>query len=244
MLRPSPHGAWMRADRLVVRSLFRSRPWLLGASALAAVAGSTGAVAQSRDPVAVVERVTGKSAGVAEMDYIATGQVIRLGKQDTLVVSYLRACVRETIQGGTVRIGTDGSEVTNGDVKRQSFTCDAGRLRLRPQQASASGVMVFRGGPSREAQAEITIFARAPVIDGIGAGTLLIERSDRAADRLVINVTPAMLKRRTLDLAPLGVTLDAGGRYVLTAGDRQLIFSVSPEATSADGPLLRRLVRL
>ncbi|MBL8696734.1 MAG: hypothetical protein JNK67_00090 [Alphaproteobacteria bacterium] len=214
------------------------------AASVAAPLGGWIARAQSRDPVAVVERVTGRSAGVSEMDYIAVGQVIRLAKQDTLVVSYLRACVRETIQGGTVTVGENGSEVANGEVQRQKFVCDAGRLRLKPQQASASGVMVFRGGPPKEAMPEITIYARSPLIDGLGTGLLLIERTDKPADRLAIQIKPGMLKRRALDLLPMGITLEPGGRYVLTSGDRQLIFTVSTDATTPDGPLLRRLLRL
>ena len=59
----------------------------------------------ARAQVALVEEVNSKSAGVQSMDYVTTGRQIRLGKQDTLVLSYLGSCWRETIAGGTVTVG-------------------------------------------------------------------------------------------------------------------------------------------
>ena len=53
----------------------------------------------ARAQVALVEDVNSKSAGVQSMDYVATGKQIRLGKQDTLVLSYLKSCWREAIVG-------------------------------------------------------------------------------------------------------------------------------------------------
>ena len=54
---------------------------------------------------ALVEDVNSKSAGVQSMDYVVSGKQIRLGNQDTLVLSYLKSCWRETIVGGTVTVG-------------------------------------------------------------------------------------------------------------------------------------------
>ena len=48
------------------------------------------------------------------MDYLETGRVIRLGARETVVLSYLYSCTRETITGGTVTVGTDRSEVLSG----------------------------------------------------------------------------------------------------------------------------------
>lgn len=225
----------------------------LGASALVALAIATAGLARARtaEPVAIIEEVTGQSAGVQEMDYVAAGRVIRLAKDDTMVVSYMRTCLREAIRGGVVTIGQERSKVQGGDVKRETFTCDAGRLRLTSAQASASGAMAFRGasapaaqGAAAAPQSEITIYARAPVIDGIGPGALVIARKDKPADRVSINVVQAMLKRGTLDLQPLGVSLEPGGRYEVKAGERRLSFTVSSVTTSVGGPLLSRLLRL
>jgi hypothetical protein len=92
----------------------------------------------ARAQVALVEDVNSKSAGVQSMDYVATGKQIRLGKQDTLVLSYLKSCWRETIAGGTVTVGAEQSDVQGGTVQRQKVDCDGDRLILTAQQASQS----------------------------------------------------------------------------------------------------------
>lgn len=222
----------------------------LGATALVVLATASVARAQTTEPVAIIEEVTGQSAGVQEMDYVVAGRVIRLAKDDTMVVSYMRTCLRESIRGGVVTIGQERSKIQGGDVRRESFTCDAGRLRLTSAQASASGAMTFRTGATatrgaaKASQSEITIYARAPVIDGVGPGALVIARMDKPADRVAIDVTRSMLKRGTLDLQPIGVALEPGARYEVTVGERRLAFTVSSAAKTVGGPLLSRLLRL
>src|SRR5262249_19207601 len=86
-------------------------------AALAAVGSlAFAALAWAQAPVAVVEDVSGKTAGVEFMDYVAAGKVIKLGAHDTIVLGYLKSCWRETITAGTVTIGTEQSEVQNGRV--------------------------------------------------------------------------------------------------------------------------------
>lgn len=222
-----------------------SSTWRAAALAMIVVAVAASAAAQSRSPTALVEEVTGRVPGVAEMDYMSSGKVIRLAPQDRLVLSYLNSCQRETITGGVVTVGVERSDVQNGNVQRETIACDAGRLRLSPQQAARSGVMVFRGTPAPKAvQAEITIHALSPLVDGIGAGPLVIQRMDKAADQIAVNVTPAILRKRAADLAKAGVRLEAGGVYTLKAGERQIIFKVAPDARDGGGPVLGRLLRL
>jgi hypothetical protein len=57
------------------------------------------------------------------MTYLDTGRTIRLGPRDTIVLSYLHSCVRETITGGTVTVGVDQSEVQAGEVTRTKLNC-------------------------------------------------------------------------------------------------------------------------
>src|SRR5262249_23073960 len=114
-----------------------------------------GALAWAEGPVAVVEEVSGKSAGVEFMDYVTPGKVIRLGRQDTIVLGYLKSCWRETIVGGTVTVGTEQSDVQGGRVERTQGKCDAGRMQLSGSQAVPSAGHVSRSVelPSREARA-------------------------------------------------------------------------------------------
>ena len=43
-----------------------------------------------------------RTTDVEFMDYVGTGQVIKLAPRDVLVLSYLKSCEHETITGGTV----------------------------------------------------------------------------------------------------------------------------------------------
>lgn len=94
--------------------------------------------------VAMVESLTGNTATVEHMDYLRPGQIIRLGPRDTLVLTYMSSCVRETIRGGIVTIGTDKSDVQSGEVVRSKGECGAGRVVLTGAQAVVGG-RSFRG---------------------------------------------------------------------------------------------------
>jgi len=78
------------------------------------------------------------------MKYAHAGQVIRLGPDQTLVLSYKDSCVRETITGGTVTIGTDQSEVQSGEVTRMRGPCVVGRVDISNGEFSVGG-RSFRG---------------------------------------------------------------------------------------------------
>ena len=89
--------------------------------AIAAVLATTSAGVA--EPAALVENVVGHSALTEVMAYLDTGRTIRLGPRDTIVLSYLHSCVRETITGGTVTVGVDQSEVQAGEVTRTKLNC-------------------------------------------------------------------------------------------------------------------------
>ena len=94
---------------------------------------------------ALVESLTGKLSDVAIMDYVRAGQVIRLGPDQTIVLSYGASCVRETITGGTVIIGTQQSEVKSGEIQRsKERRCNVGRIEQLNKGEEAGG-RTFRG---------------------------------------------------------------------------------------------------
>ena len=72
-----------------------------------AVASPAGA-----DPtgIALVESLTGNPSGVEVMDYVRAGQIIRLGPHQTIVLSYMASCVRETIRAGPSPLGRSGAK--------------------------------------------------------------------------------------------------------------------------------------
>jgi hypothetical protein len=103
------------------------------------------------DPVGVALVESSNSASVALMDYVQAGQIIRLGPHETIVLSYMSSCLRETITGGTVTVGTDRSDVQFGSVERVNAKCDP-EITLTGGAAIAG--RVFRGllGPSEHAR--------------------------------------------------------------------------------------------
>ena len=222
-------------------------------AALAAVGSLAATLAWAQAPVAVVEDVSGKSAGVEFMDYVAAGKVIKLGPRDTLVLGYLASCWRETITAGTVTIGTEQSEVQNGKVERTRVKCDGGQMNLSAEQAVQSAGVISRSisgsqqtdvDQSRLPQPQVRLYGRIPVVEVHGTGNLVIERLDEPGEHYDIAVGKQELVRGTfVDLAKSRRILAAGGLYRATFGDRQVVFAVDPNASAA-APLLARLLRL
>src|SRR5262245_1065487 len=234
----------------------------MGAVRLAAfgAAGSLAFIAlacAADGPAAVVEEVTGKSAGVEFMDYVTPGKVIRLGRQDTIVLGYLKSCWRETIIGGTVTVGTEQSDVQGGKVERVQVKCDAGRMQLTAGQGVQSAGYVSRNiEPAPRASAlpaqksadapesQVTLYGRVPTIELGGSGTLVIERIDVAGERFEIAVSSRQLARGMFfDLAKANRLLAPDGVYRATFGARQRVFKIAPDA-KASAPVVARLLRL
>jgi hypothetical protein len=126
------------------RSLSLASKRLVGLALAASVATASAGVAAPLQ-VALVEKVTGQSARVGVMDYLDAGQTIRLAPQDTIVLSYMYSCVRETITGGTVTVGTDQSEVKAGKVTRTKVDCGEDVFVLTGGSEVQMAGRVFRG---------------------------------------------------------------------------------------------------
>jgi hypothetical protein len=211
------------------------------------VAGSVAAAAPVQ--VALVENVTGNPAGVEFMDYLETGKIIALGSRDTIVLSYMGSCVRETITGGTVTVGTDQSEVQAGKVARTKVPCDPGKMLLPAGQAAQFGGRIFRSAPPANASASdsnphLTLYGRSPIVELKAPGTLLIERIDQAGERYVVDVgTENLLHGRFYDFAKWGRNLAAGGIYRVSCGGQDIVFKIDPHAKPGNTPILGRLLR-
>ena len=202
---------------------------------------------------ALVEDVTGTSAGVEFMDYLEAGKVIHLDPQDSIVVSYLYSCTHETIRGGTITVGRERSDVQLGKVERTSIPCDAGNMLLTTQLASQSAGMLFRGIPDREREGppsalspEFTLYGLSPMLDlRGGGGTLEITRLDKGGERYSLTIgTPQSLGTTHYDLASTGTVLSPGGIYRATLGAQSVTFKIDPSAKPGKTPIIGRLLRL
>lgn len=85
---------------------------------------------QAATPVAIIEDIQASNTGLLFMDYVNEGQVIKLGKEESITLGYLLSCQRETITGGTVTIGEQQSKVSKGRLLREEVECSGGQAKL------------------------------------------------------------------------------------------------------------------
>jgi len=223
-------------------TLQRSLTLRLGMAATFALFAILPAMPAAAEEVALVEDIAAASTGVQFMDYLSTGQVIRLRAGEKIVIDYLRSCLRETIAGGTVTIGAAESLVAGGQIHREKVECDGGRMMLTAEQASKSGVMVFRK-VSPKPQSSLTLYGASPLIDLKGGGKVVFERLDRAGDSRVVDIVPGKVRSPPYDGAKHDLALAPGGTYRATAGAKELVFRVAESAKPGPSPIVGRLLR-
>jgi hypothetical protein len=66
----------------------------------------------------------------------------------------MSSCVRETISGGTVTVGTEQSGVEGGRVFRSNVACDSGNLVLRGDKPGQFAGRNLRGAAASMACAD------------------------------------------------------------------------------------------
>jgi len=226
------------------------RKSVMPAVALAALCGLPSArAAAAASEAAIVEDLQGPPTEVATLDYLAPGAVIHLDAQDVIVIDYLRSCTRETIRGGTVRVGALQSEVTDGRVERQKVSCEGAR-KEPPAASESEGAQPSLAAPPRprgqphEGGVEWTLYGRNPLIDLGGPGRLVLERIDQQGEKIQLDITAGeLLHGRFYDCAKKDLSLKRGGIYRATFGRRTIVFLVDPLAKSGATPLAGRLLR-
>ena len=196
-------------------------------------------------PTALVEDVTSTTVEVEFMDYVGSGQVIKLAPRDVLVLSYLKSCEHETITGGSVVVGTERSEVQGGKVVRAKVPCDGGKMKLSSQQAASSGASAFR---LQSANISPTLYAQTPLVQlpkvlASGERTLVIERIDRRGSRQEVKLADGVAGGEFYDLANSKVRLATGGVYKATLGDHEMTFRIDAKAKAGKTPVVSRLLR-
>ena len=222
----------------------------LAAAALTAAALALPGQASARAgvplvPTALVEEVKSASADVEFMDYVGAGQVIKLEPSDVLVLSYLKSCEHETITGGTVRVGSEKSEVDGGKLVRRKVPCGGSSMKLSQQQANASGASSYR---LQNAHFEPTVYALPPVIQipklrsGDGR-TIIIERTNHPSERFALEIEESLAGGGFYDLAKTDARLRRGAQYTATLGSRKVTFKVDAKAKTGKTPVISRLLR-
>ncbi|WP_051048846.1 hypothetical protein [Rhodopseudomonas sp. B29] len=206
------------------------------------------AAAQVSAPAAIVEDVKGEVPGVEFMDYVLPGKVIKLGAKGEIVLNYLNSCVRETIKGGVVIVGTEQSKVSLADIQSDKIDCAGPKPMLSDSEASQSAATAFRSiavsKRSSAAAPVVAVYSVVPLFDVAGKGRLVIERKDIAGERQDIALDRKTLaKGRFADLGKVGKPLAAGGLYAASFGGRHIVFKVAATARRDEGPVIGRLLR-
>ena len=208
----------------------------------------------AQTPVAIVEDVKGQIAGLEVMDYLVPGRTLRLPRDETVVIGYLKSCVRETIHGGTVEIGDQQSTVEAGVIERGKVECDAQDMMATSGQPFDSTGYVLRGGAGasqrlpeapRAPGPQFTLYGSSPLIELNGRGPLVIARLDTKGEYFNFDIDQdKLLRGRFLDLAVEGKSLSPGGVYGARWQKRLVVFKVDPAASPGPTPILGRLLRL
>lgn len=213
-----------------------ARRTLMAATAVAGL--SSAALAE---PSALVEDISSDRGDVQLMDYLEPGQTVKLAPGEILTLGYFESCVQETITGGTVTVGQYESTVSGGAVETTEVDCDGGPVIVQAGVEQEAGAATFRAaGATTMPVPDRLIFGLSPIIKLSGpANQIVIERLDAETSPKTIAAAGSIV-----DTAAMGVTLEAGGTYRVTAGDKSLVFKVSKLSQPTGAPAVSRLLPL
>ncbi|MDH2350234.1 hypothetical protein QCM80_06005 [Bradyrhizobium sp. SSUT112] len=204
--------------------------------------------ALAETPAAIVEDVQGKVDGIAFMDYVAPGKIIKLGPKASITLSYLKSCQRETISEGVVLVGAEQSTVQLGEVKREKVPCDTNAAKLSEREANQSAATTFRTmrSDAKGVPAKLpTLYGVAPLVQAKSGSTLVIERTDGKEPTISVPLrNDIMIGGKFYDFAKAGKSLTPGGSYLAILGAKRYAFQVDASATSSPTPIVGRLLRL
>ena len=211
----------------------------------AATLDSKIAYAAETGPVAVVEDVSFETGELQFMDLLELGRVFKLDAGQSVTLGYLSSCTRETITGGTITVGSEASKVSGGAVERELVDCDGGDLQLSTGQSQTAGAIVFRKAPTKgksKPKPQRILYSVSPLIRFVNetpptSVTIFLERLDGKKEQHTIDIINGVA-----DLARENIVLEPGGLYIATAGDRKVVFRISPVASRAGVSVLGRLL--
>jgi hypothetical protein len=210
---------------------------------------ATSSTSAAQTPVAIVEEIQGKVTGAEFMDYLTPKTVIKLGKDSSIVISYLKSCRREKIEGiGTVIIGTAESLVHLASVKEDQPECDANHANATTRETSTVAATAFRSvemkGNSQLNEPQLTLYGSSPLVQATGPGALVVERLDERGERLQIDLNGKQFKDKFYDFAAHKKALAPGGIYLAKFKSSRIVFEIDARARPGTTPIVGRLVMM
>jgi uncharacterized protein YhdP len=186
---------------------------------------------------ALVEEIDDGVPHVIAFDTLKPGQSVDLRPSHHAVISYLDSCIRETISGGLIKIGTSQSDVQDGNVQRDKVECSLKQLSLTEATQDQSATTVFR--PLFDNLVKQTLPDVSPFI--LGQGLAKVELKQMGKEEAPIILT---LQQGKIDLRSAGIKLRPGSIYKISNGTRETYIKIAPEATAGQAQLLARVVTL
>lgn len=201
--------------------------------------------AAAEQPVAIVEDIKGKVTGAEFMDYLTPKTVIKLTANSSIVISYLKSCRREKIDGiGTVIVGTDESLVHLASVQDEKTDCDASHAHATTRETSEVAATLVRSVGVKEIKPQLTLYGASPLVQASGPGTLLVERLDVSGERQQINLDGKQARGKFYDFAAVNKALSPGGTYSVKFKSSHIVLRVDANARPGTTPIVGRLVRM
>jgi hypothetical protein len=181
--------------------------------------------------VAIVEDSMRNEGPGRAFDMLPENTVLDLAQGETIVLGYLKSCVRETITGGKVTVGQKESAVEGGKVAREKTECTETRLALTADESQQSATIAFRGQIKH-------VFTRQPLIVAEKSETVKIEPIEGGESW---NLKP---ENGRIDFRAAKFEMQPGARYKVTGAKAALIIEVDAAATTAKTGTLERVVVL
>jgi hypothetical protein len=179
------------------------------------------------------------SLKVGLFDVLKEGDEVDLGELGTVTLGYFSSCVSETITGGRVIVGSEQSEVFDGDVARTTVECDGGNVILSESQQAQSGADVFRDETQKQKNAKYVSFSDQPIlIFSEPIRSLRIRRVDDDGIDKIIDINGAVA-----NFEVLGVQLSVGGIYQVRIRDRRFYLMPQERSNNRTPSLLNRMIR-
>ena len=193
------------------------------------------AAQEQKEHVAVVEEISPGVKDVQRFDMVVAERAIELGKDDHVVLGYLKSCWQDSVTGGRVIVESQKSRVEGGALTRRRVECDAAGL----SRMNSTG-LAARGGASLTAtlpEPDLHLYGRSPVIIALRPGTLLIERLDASSAPVRVE-----LPASRLDLSERNIALEAGGLYRFSNAETAIVVQIDGVAETGRAPVVGRLV--
>jgi hypothetical protein len=203
-------------------------------SALLAASASAQAPA-----VAILEEIASASGKHEAFDELKSGERLELGAGGRAVIGYLGSCIRETIDGGTVVIGKEQSQIEGGKVARETIPCEATQLVLSEEEAGKSATFSTRPMPWEREYRQV-VPSLSPLIWVEAKGQLTIKHLN-TEDQQMLSLP---IENGKVDLAVHHFELVPNGFYELKAGKKRMVIKVHENAQAGAMPAMSRLVRL